>query len=84
MLNFPKIKKVLTDEHKLWNYLITDDKYPSRNYELDLERRMIRKKGLWWVICWILIEINFSNIVYNPLESDNAPCSQIFEEPVQE
>lgn len=46
MLNFPKIKKVLKDEQKLWSYLIDDEKYSSRNYELDLERKMIRKKGL--------------------------------------
>jgi hypothetical protein len=46
MLNFPKIKKVLKDEQKLWSYLIDDEKYSSRNYELDFERKMIRKKGL--------------------------------------
>lgn len=32
MLNFPKIKKVLADENKLWDYLVNDDKLPSRNY----------------------------------------------------
>ena len=46
MLNFPKIKKVLKNEQKLWSYLIDDEKYSSRNYELDFERKMIRKKGL--------------------------------------
>lgn len=32
MLNFPKIKKVLTDENILWKYLTNDDKYGIRNY----------------------------------------------------
>lgn len=46
MLNFPKIKKFLNlnDEEKLWTYLINDDKYAGRNYELDFKRKMIRKK----------------------------------------
>ncbi len=35
MLNFPKIKKVLTDEVKLWKFLTEDPRYSSRNYELD-------------------------------------------------
>lgn len=46
MLNFPKIKKFLNlnDEEKLWTFLINDDKYEGRNYELDFKRKMIRKK----------------------------------------
>lgn len=46
MLNFPKIKKFLNlnDDEKLWAYLINDDKYEGRNYELDFKRKMIRKK----------------------------------------
>jgi hypothetical protein len=44
LLNFPKIKKILSDEVKLWQYLEEDKKYPSRNYELDYEKKMIRKK----------------------------------------
>lgn len=32
MLNFPKIKKVLTDEEKLWRFLTEDPMYSSRNY----------------------------------------------------
>ncbi len=32
MLNFPKIKKLLKDEDKLFRYLQEDEKYDSRNY----------------------------------------------------
>jgi hypothetical protein len=45
MINFPKIKKALTDINKLWAYLASDNRYASRNYELDFERKMIRKKN---------------------------------------
>lgn len=44
MLNFPKIKKVLNNENKLWDYLTTDILYAIRSYELDYVRKMIRKK----------------------------------------
>lgn len=44
LLNFPKIKKFLKDEAKLFEYLTTDEKYAQRNYEIDYENRMIRKK----------------------------------------
>lgn len=46
MLNFPKIKKVLRDEDKLLDYLREDDKYESRNYEIDFANKMIRKKNI--------------------------------------
>ena len=46
MLNFPKIKKVLRDEDKLFDYLRVDEKYESRNYEIDFENKLIRKKNL--------------------------------------
>ena len=46
MLNFPKIKKVLTDQDKLWDFLTHDDKYKSRSYELEHSKRMLRKKGI--------------------------------------
>lgn len=46
MLNFPKIKKVLRDEDKLFDYLRGDEKYESRNYEIDFENKLIRKKNL--------------------------------------
>lgn len=45
MLNFPKIKKVLKDEERLWRYLTEDEGLANRNYELDHERRMLRKKS---------------------------------------
>ena len=32
MLNFPKIKKVLTDEKKLCDYVTSDNRYALRNY----------------------------------------------------
>jgi hypothetical protein len=44
LLNFPKIKKFLKDEGKLYEYLKTDDKYTQRNYEIDFDNRLIRKK----------------------------------------
>lgn len=44
MLNFPKIKKVLKDEDKLWEFLTGDEKLNIRNFELDPTRRMLRKK----------------------------------------
>ena len=46
MLNFQKIKKVLREEEKLIQYLREDEKYPDRHYEIDFERRLIRKKHL--------------------------------------
>jgi hypothetical protein len=46
MLNFPKIKKVLRDEEKLLDYLREDDKYESRNYEINFVNKMIRKKNI--------------------------------------
>ena len=46
MLNFPKIKKVLRDEDKLLEYLREDEKYESRNYEVDFTNKMIRKKHI--------------------------------------
>lgn len=46
LLNFPKIKKVLHDQQKLIEYLQSDEKYDQRSYELDIENRLIRKKGV--------------------------------------
>ena len=46
MLNFPKIKKILRDESKLFEYLKEDDKYETRNYEIDFDNKMIRKKNI--------------------------------------
>jgi len=44
MTNFGKIKKVVTDEKKVWEFLANDEKLKSRNYELDLKRRMLRRR----------------------------------------
>ena len=44
LLNFPKIKKVLTDEHKLAQYLENDPKYEGRNFVIDPVLKTIRKK----------------------------------------
>jgi hypothetical protein len=46
MLNFPKIKKSLKDFDKLVQYLREDDRYESRNYEIDFEKGLIRKKHI--------------------------------------
>jgi hypothetical protein len=46
MLNFPKIKKILKDDHKLFQYLVEDDKRADRNFEIDEERKLIRKKHI--------------------------------------
>ena len=46
MLNFPKIKKVLRDIGKLGIYLKEDQKYQSRNYQIDFQRNVIRKKNV--------------------------------------
>ena len=32
MLNFPKIKKIIYDKDKLWQYLSLDEKIKTRNY----------------------------------------------------
>jgi hypothetical protein len=45
MLNFPKIKKVLRDEHKLLRFLVDDEKRDERNFEIDELRKMIRKRN---------------------------------------
>lgn len=44
MTNFGKIKKVVTDEKKVWEFLANDEKLNSRNYELDVERKMLRRR----------------------------------------
>lgn len=44
MLNFPKVKKAIRDEDKLLQYLQEDEKYDTRNYEINFEERIIRKK----------------------------------------
>ena len=44
MLNFPKVKKAIRDEDKLLQYLQEDEKYHTRNYEINFEERIIRKK----------------------------------------
>ena len=46
MLNFPKIKKVIRDEDKLWYYLKEDEKYETRNYQIDFDQKLIRKKHI--------------------------------------
>lgn len=46
MLNFGKIKKFLHDEDKLIEFLKEDEKYEQRTYEVDFEKRLIRKKGI--------------------------------------
>lgn len=44
MLNFPKIKKFIYNEDKLIQYLQDDKLYQDRNYEVDFQNKLIRKK----------------------------------------